>query len=224
MSVKYVAIGILVTVLVWTCGSKAVPGNESGIRQVLILGNSIVSHAPDTSIGWSGNWGMAASTQENDFVHLLMQRIHERDKNVFIQFANIAEFERDFDTYDLTQLAKFRDPDLLIIKLSENVDTTMAAESDFVKYYNRLINYIAPNRLTKKIIVDGFWPSRVNDMISDYAIENGLPLVVIHDLYFDSINTAQGLFDHSGVASHPSDRGMKQISDRIWGVISNYFD
>ena len=48
-----------------------------GKTKVLILGNSYTHHAPGNIytngmyVKWRGNWGMAASTQANDYAHLL---------------------------------------------------------------------------------------------------------------------------------------------------------
>ena len=39
--------------------------------RVLFLGNSITLHGPAPAIGWTGNWGMAASAERLDYVHLL---------------------------------------------------------------------------------------------------------------------------------------------------------
>ena len=48
-----------------------------GIR-VLFAGNSITRHGPKEEIGWYGDYGMAASCEENDYVHVMMAAIREK--------------------------------------------------------------------------------------------------------------------------------------------------
>ena len=43
--------------------------DNNGKIKILFAGNSITYHAPLAEIGWSGSWGMAATSKENDFVH-----------------------------------------------------------------------------------------------------------------------------------------------------------
>ncbi|MDD2797141.1 MAG: hypothetical protein PHV20_00960 [Bacteroidales bacterium] len=194
------------------------------IHRVVILGNSIVAHPVAPNLGWNADWGMAASARDSDFVHRLIYNIHQVDTTVVIDFKNISVFENTYETYDLAQLSAYRNADMLIVKISENVKAKTVIDRDFANHYQQLISYLAPTDQTVKIIVDGFWPSPVNDIIRDYAAKNTLPFVTLPDLFRDdSSNSAAGLFENIGVANHPSDKGMKNIASRIWSCINVYF-
>ena len=51
---------------------------RGGTKRVLFFGNSITRHEPNESIGWSGDWGMAASCKEKDYVHLVVAELDKR--------------------------------------------------------------------------------------------------------------------------------------------------
>lgn len=193
------------------------------INKIVILGNSIVSHPVWPSIGWYNNWGMAASAQDSDFVHRMITKIHSVDSLVNIRYENIAEFERSYETYDINKLSSYRNADILIMKLSENVSASTAISRDFNHYYDILVKYLAPSESTTTIVCAGFWPSTVNDILKTYSETNNYPFVSLSDLFTDKSNSAQGLFENAGVAVHPSDKGMKNISNRILSKISIFF-
>ena len=46
--------------------------------RILFWGASTTKHPPAEDIGWSGNWGMAASAEENDYVHKLVSYLEEK--------------------------------------------------------------------------------------------------------------------------------------------------
>ncbi|GGC34997.1 hypothetical protein GCM10011386_28920 [Parapedobacter defluvii] len=210
---------ILVLAMVWitACQTEGRREATTTSTQIVVLGNSIVAHPPNEELGWKGDWGMAASARDSDFVHRLERRMHQVDPGIELQYGSIAGFERAYWNYDLRELAEFRNADILIVKIAENVDPDSLAERQFSQHYAKLIDYLTQGGRTAVIISGGFWPSPVNDTIHRYAVQNGFDFVKLHDLYTsDSTNTAKGLFAHEGVANHPSDRGMKHIADRIW--------
>ena len=43
--------------------------------RVLFVGNSITLHGPRPQIGWTNNWGMAATARDKDYVHLLQKKM-----------------------------------------------------------------------------------------------------------------------------------------------------
>ena len=74
---------------------------------------------------WTGNWGMAASAEDKDYVHLVLRYISEATgKQPDAMIVNIAAFEREFATYDLLKKEKaafaFK-PDVVVLAIGENV-------------------------------------------------------------------------------------------------------
>jgi hypothetical protein len=193
------------------------------IKSILILGNSIVEHGPASQIGWNGNWGMAATTRDSDFVHLLIAEIKAKDPGVTFAFANIGGFEFKPD-FNYSRLDSFATPDMLILRFSENVNDTTVNKDELVKNYDKLIHAVDPEDKAVKVIVTGIWHRpKTHAMQKEYALKHHYLFVRNDDLLADSANTAKGLFANKDVAAHPSDKGMRQIKERIWEQIKIYF-
>ena len=45
--------------------------------RIMFLGNSMTYHGKKESIGWYNQWGMAASKEENDYVHRLVSLLEK---------------------------------------------------------------------------------------------------------------------------------------------------
>ena len=72
------------------------------VGKILFLGNSITQHGPKPEIGWTGNWGMAASALDKDYPHVLAARVGKAaGGEPQILARNIADFERGHPTYDI---------------------------------------------------------------------------------------------------------------------------
>ncbi len=190
--------------------------NKVSFTNILILGNSITYSAANPSIGWNSSWGMAASSPEKDYVHLLAANFKQSNSKSVVQATNISGFEMNSDTYNFdTELKTYRDnkPDLLIIRIGENVDSKFDSVA-FAKRYQSLLAYMKINNPDLKILAAGsFWPDRdyINIILSRYT-----PYV---SLSFLGNNISNYAFDMQNVSDavkgHPGDKGMQGIANII---------
>jgi hypothetical protein len=197
--------------------------------RVLFLGNSITIHGPKPEIGWTGDCGMAASAQEKDFVHLLLQRLAALAGGTTpeARIANIADFERGFASYDggewFEALANFQ-ADMLVLAIGENV-AALTAEQDQAQFGAAVSALLARMSLKKKPAIyvrSTFWPDPVKDAALQQACaDSGATYVDISHLAADEQNYARSEreFIHAGVAAHPGDAGMAAIAAAIWEAI-----
>jgi hypothetical protein len=186
-------------------------------RNVVILGNSITYAPAEPSIGWNCNCGMAASKEEFDYVHILESRFREQNPTVIVKTKNIVGFERDAGHYDFeAELKDLKDtnPDLLIIKIGENIAKDTDLEM-FDKRYTDLINYFKAGN-PGVIVLSGssVWSRKIDKLISRHS-----PYVLFEAINTDLSNFATGLYNDTGVGSHPSDRGMRYIASIFWAKI-----
>ena len=184
---------------------------ENKTFRILILGNSITHHPPLPSIGWSGDWGMAASAREKDYVHVLVGKLILDYPGIIYEEKNIAAWERDF-SYDVKRanISDFN-PDILIVRLGENVPEN---KPDYDSALNNLLDRFHANHV---VITGTFWASDYKDSIqSKVARERGCEFVGLRDLWWKPAYQAIGLFESGGVAVHPGDKGMTEIANRIY--------
>ncbi|RZA03689.1 MAG: SGNH/GDSL hydrolase family protein [Sphingobacteriaceae bacterium] len=209
--------------LLFACSKKEVQKVEYPAHKVLILGNSITYAPANPSIDWNGSWGMAASVADSDYVHLITSRFKALNNSTTVDAVNIAEFEREFDTYNFDKLKAYRDakPDIIILRIGEN----FLRESEaglFEAKYVELLNYLKINNPQVKILAVGsFWTLRdvANAVMSKYT--NYISLSSLESV---ESNMAFGLYSDLGVQLHPSNKGMKAISDMIWAeMVKNKF-
>ncbi|WP_157486817.1 SGNH/GDSL hydrolase family protein [Dyadobacter alkalitolerans] len=185
------------------------------------MGNSITVHGSSPSIGWYGDWGMAASAQAKDFVHVLKDSIRNKRSEANISYFNIANsFEKVFWKMDTTQFREMRQlsPDLIILKIGENIDKNLAIKNSLALHLELLVDFIAGDKRTKVCLVGSFWPNpEVDNIFHTVCQKNGWSYVDLNGIYENqSENTAINIYTNPQVGKHPSDKGMQLIADRIW--------
>ena len=190
----------------------------NGIR-VTFVGNSITLHGVKPDIGWNNAWGMAASAKEKDYVHVLENAILEKDSNATFCICQAARWERAYkngsETYPLYESARDFDADIIVFRCIENCPGNEFDRDTFKRELDALLRYLDKNGKAKFIITTGFWHHPGDVALREYADEKGYPCVELGDLGERNEMKAIGLFEHSGVANHPGDLGMKNIAERI---------
>lgn len=198
------------------------------IGKILFLGNSITLHGPAPKIGWTGNWGMAASAREKDYVHLLLDRISKTaGGKPAVMVKNIADFERrqsDFNvSNDLKDELAF-EADLVVIAIGENAASpkTDDAKAKYRVAFASLLAELKKRGQPTLVVRSCFWADPAKDQIMKQAcVDAGGLFVDNSKLGGDESNYARSerKIEHAGVAGHPGDKGMQAIADSLWSAI-----
>lgn len=193
-------------------------------QKVLFLGNSITLHGTAPNIGWTGNWGMAASAADKDFVHIVTRALAKTwGVTPETMVKNIATFERQHAGYDAQESLKealdFK-ADLVIVAVGENVPGLRSEkdQTQFAASVEKLLRAVRGNRHPTIVVRSCFWPNRAKDDALRQACQQVEGTFVdISGLSKDESNYARSErdFQHAGVAAHPGDRGMQAIADAI---------
>jgi hypothetical protein len=190
-----------------------------GVR-VAFIGNSITLHSYLPSIGWNFRHGMAASSPDKDYAHVMMKMIKEKQPDAAFCVCNVAEWERVYangdDKFPLYTQTRDFGADIIIMRFIENCPKADFDNEGFKAGLERLLAYFNPEGKAKIIISTGFWRHPGDEAIIEYANERNLPLVLLGDLGELDEMKAIGLFEHRGVANHPGDLGMENIAKRLY--------
>ncbi len=200
------------------------------VGKILFLGNSITLHGPKADIGWTGNWGMAASAREKDYVHLLLDRIAKvAGGTPKIKVRNIADFERQLTDYNVGQALKEEldfEADVVILAIGENSASPQSDEMrrHFTAALNDLLAQLKRHGEPKIFVRSQFWPDAEKDRLLKQACSDaGGIFIDIGKLGTDPANAARSerQIEHAGVAGHPGDKGMAAIADGLWIAIQH---
>ncbi len=202
---------------------------QTSFKKVLFLGNSITKHGPKADIDWSGNWGMAASAEAKDYVHVFTTSLAQKQGSTpEILVKNIADFERAHQGYDFaTKLKEAIDfeADLIVLAIGENVPALKTAEekTKLQEAVTKLLTTLQGDRKPVILVRSCFWANAAKDeaLRGACAAVNGIS-VDISALSKNEKNFARSErpFKHAGVANHPGDAGMAAIAEALLKALS----
>jgi hypothetical protein len=198
------------------------------VGRILFLGNSITLHGPAPNIGWTGNWGMAASREDLDYVHLLHSKITTvAGGKPEIMVRNIAEFERGLGTFRIKEQLKkeleFR-PDIVVVAIGENASSPETAEArqQFRDSFDNLLAAIEESGHPRIFVRSQFWADAGKDgLMKEVTLARRQTWIDLSGLVDESCYArSERRIDHAGVAGHPGDKGMKVIADALFTAMT----
>lgn len=214
------------------------------IVKYVSYGNSYHWHAKAEGIGWNGDWGMAASSPADDYVHKLTAHLQSRyGENNVVHLYNIygadtgsANFETSIvnlpDDYDYTEMLSGvkaflieEQPDVVTIQYGENSGSvTVAQFRNALTQFVRTVLEANPDAVV--LITNPHWGDTKKQAVAEAAAALDIPYVD-----FSFINNKAEYFAYSsafvanassGVKSHPGDKGHTWIADSMYEAMSPY--
>ena len=200
-------------------------------KRMFVLGNSIMLNSPVPALGWHNTNGMAASSLQNDFVHILERNLITLNPGVQMKLISGGGFERNFWTFDyntsLDEHLTGYAPDLIIVRIGENINDAEAANPgrDFKARYRQLLDKLTQySGRVKVVCTTSFWNHpQASALIREVAAERGYPVADLYSVLYNRPDRNQfravNEYSDGGVGAHPNDRGMAEIARLIWEKI-----
>ena len=194
--------------------------------RVLFVGNSITRHGPRPEIGWTNDWGMAASARDRDYVHLLQKKIAAVQPEAQCCLLQVAgSFERAFFKPDWSceksyAWARAFKPDVIVLFFGANVPGAYdagklepAPARTFGAALEAFLDYVDPEKRAFVLMSQGFYiRPKLDAEKAAVAQKRGCAFVNLEDIRTRA--------DAHGRYNHPGDLGMQLIADRFWETLA----
>lgn len=203
--------------------------------KILFLGNSITLHGPYVAWLPDAHWGMAASEESKDYVHLLAKKIDAKTggslavappdplpgrwyngnplPNYNGNILNMADiFERSFNTWDNARIQNQLDakPDIVILQVGENKEN--GTDEEFAVALNSLLAALKSASDPQIVIT-----SRIlgTDPAIDKIKRDACAADPDHRVFVDLV----GRVSLNPALNHPNDAGMQTIADALFSEL-----
>jgi len=200
------------------------------LHKILILGDSITHHLPTASLNWTGDWGMAATAADKDYVHLFLAKLAQAQgagapaPEVWIFGEGGGKIS---DKVPFTDKITAFKADLALVQLGENDNKDVTVEG-FQQPYETLLAAIRAGNPNVRILcagVWGVWPTgdqTKNTMIRAACQKYGATFADLGAAFVNPANRAlaEHLFTNAAVNWHPSDGGMAAYADAFWSALT----
>jgi hypothetical protein len=191
---------------------------------ILFMGNSITRNVPVPELGWTGDWGMAATSRDKDYAHQTIRLLKERGMDAELHLAerDCPECDGSLDEQirNMDQVRRLR-PRYVVVQLSEHSFDIELRSGKMTDQYRRLLQGLKDEGVPHVYCVSA-WGEK--DIEGPHAVGIGLALRDFPEYEFVDITKAAAdtlnygdpaLFSDAGVLWHPGDAGMLRIAEAV---------
>jgi alpha-galactosidase len=193
------------------------PVVKIGPTDVVVIGNSITFSDVNPPVEWTGSWGMAASSADKDFTHLVASTLGI-PLTAANNFAGL-EFDWAGATDQIPAMtAQIKSTSLAVIEMGDDVSDLVS----FVPRYNKLLD--AAQHAQVLVCTSTWWQNDARDAVIQAACSaHGGHYVYIGNIYTDPLSGDKTDFQYpvAGVNRHPHDWSMARIAERIVAAAKN---
>lgn len=201
--------------------------NPSGRgKRIMFVGGSVTVHPPDASLGWKGNFGMSASNEYNDYVHLIMRYCAVVKSDCSFCLLQSRYWEDDYKNgserlWAYSDGRKFN-ADIIVMFVGDHCDRDDFDADAFEREYLNFISYIDPDKRAQFLLVSTLYPHPADAVIEKVADSCDLPCI-----YMGNLRLERGLIGGDDRKSEyinkfPNDRGMRKIAESMLCVLEKY--
>lgn len=193
----------------------------------LAIGNSITRHG--ICDYWWGEWGMAASEPSKDYYHKVVEGLVKKHGHINTAVCTgyvweVQSHDRD-ETFEILDSWLVPSIDLITVQLSENASDLSTFEKDCESLFLHIREMCGDE--CQIIVVDDLWSDEKSEIKKAVCEAMNIPFVDLSDIRGKSEYQAvlgtkvhgtdgeEHTIEHSGVAAHPGDEGMKAIAERV---------
>jgi hypothetical protein len=198
-----------ISLAVWFLFFPLIACSPASNEHMMVIGNSITRHAPAPELGWYGDWGMAATAEGNDWVHIVLAEMPTETQLTLVH-CTAPNLRAQVDAL-ITQVEE-AEPTLLVIQVGDNLLPEDATEAALYEPIRQIAE-----AATGRVIIIGIWGANDvrNTLLKRAATDASAGFVPIHDLREVPEHQAGDDFGGGPVGWHPSDLGMEAIAWRV---------
>lgn len=205
---------VLAALLHTTATAETQPWQPPTVR-ILFAGNSLTRHRPLRM--HQGNWGMAASSESNDYVHQTV-RLYSEHAGVQVDYR-LAHLDipwtDEIPAYEQA-IVDFA-PDVVVLQVGDNAKQD---EEEYKVILRRIIEATG----NRRVVLTGAWYGGHREawnaaVAAEYA---NVLFVPINDIRSDA-TVADAACHDDPICSHPGDAGMLAIAERLQDALPDFW-